>query len=58
MSAYLGQEHRVPPLPGHDRESGMQDGALVDQVLDSEPLTVESLEGFGLSLVYYPVFLF
>ena len=58
VSAYLGQAHRIPPLPrwafvGEDRFSGMPldlDAALVDQVLETEQISVECLEqGFGLS---------
>lgn len=60
VSAYLRQDHRIPPLArwlyvGEDRKSGVAldlEAALIDQVLDNEQLTVECLEqGFGLSQV-------
>ena len=60
VSAALGQVHRVPPLPrwmyvGADRRTGMAldlGNALIDQVLDTEQLTVECQEqGFGLTRV-------
>ncbi len=52
VSAYLGQVHRVPPLPrwlfvGSSLETGMHlelDSLLVDQVLPEEELVVECLE--------------
>lgn len=59
VSAFLSQSHRIPPLArwmfvGEDRKSGMAlnlETTLINQVLDTEQLTVECLEqGFSLSL--------